>query len=772
MGPKKIAMSFVRTTRERRRGALGAAKSLGLASALVLGATGAVAAPARQPASAARAADLVAQMTLDEKIALVTGYFPAFSAKARGMGAKPSAGFVPGIERLGIPAQRATDASLGVSNVKEMRKGDTATALPSSLAAAASFDPELAFQSGAMIGGEARAKGFNILLAGGVNLTRDPWGGRNFEYLGEDPILAGRLAGASINGVQSNHIVSTVKHLVLNAQETGRMVSNTVIAPAALRESDLLAFELAIEGGKPGSVMCAYNKLDGLYTCENPDLLNTILKGDWGFRGWVMSDWGAVHSTEASALAGLDQESGLELDKLLNGKVFYGEALKDAVSHGRVPATRLDDMVARILVGLIETGALDAKDDDTKLVDLAANAKVAQKVAEAGSVLLRNEGQVLPLRRDLKKIVIIGGHADVGVLSGGGSSQVRSVGGVPVELNVVGGDAAMIAKTTWHASSPLKALQALMPNAQITYVDGTDPAAAAKAAADADAALVFAVQWRSEGADVESLNLPDGQEALIEAVGKANPRTVVVLESGGPVLMPWLDQVPAVLAAWYPGQGGGEAIARLLLGEVNPSGRLPITFPITAEQAPRPEPVGLDQLRAGRAKGESAPKLAPFDISYVEGANVGYRWYELQKQTPLFTFGYGLSYTSFGYSDLKLSRRGPPVVTVKVANLGQKAGADVAQVYVRAADGEGRETWRLAGFKRVELAPGEAKQVKITLEARAYMRWDQSTRRWSQPTGVLPVAVGRSASDLVLKDQWSSAPQLAFTSGREGRHSH
>ncbi len=747
-------------TANKPRAALRVAQGGGLASVLALSAISAVAEPVARPPGVSRAEALVAKMTLEEKVALVTGYFPAFSPKARGMGAVPSAGFVPGIERLGIPAQRATDASLGVSNVKEMRKGDTATALPAGLASAATFDPELAYKSGAMIGSEARAKGFNILLAGGVNLTRDPWAGRNFEYLGEDPVLAGRLAGASIAGVQSNHIVSTVKHLALNAQETGRMVSDARIAPSALRESDLLAFELAIEDGKPGSVMCAYNKLDGLYTCENSDLLNTILKGDWGFQGWVMSDWGSVHSTEASALAGLDQESGQELDKLLNGKVFYGEALQDAVSQGRVPVSRLDDMVRRILVGMIKTGAFDAKASEARPVDLVANAKVAQSVAEAGSVLLRNEHEALPLKRTLKKLVIIGGHADVGVLSGGGSSQVRSVGGVPVELDVKSGDAAMIAKTTWHASSPLKAFQALMPGAEVTYVDGLDPKAAAAAAAGADAAIVFATQWRSEGQDIETLGLADEQDALIDAVAKANKTTVVVLQTGGPVLMPWLQRVPAVLAAWYPGQGGGEAIARILLGEVNPSGRLPITFPAQASQAPRPTPPGLEALRASgpRAGMSISTKLAPFAITYDEGANVGYRWYELKKQTPLFPFGYGLSYTRFGYQDLELSRQGAPTVTVKVVNLGKRAGADVAQVYVRAVDSEGHETWRLAGFKRVELAPGETKQIAITLEARAYMRWDQASRRWVAPSGPLPVVVGRSATDFVLEDKWQSPP--------------
>ena len=712
---------------------------------------------ARQSAPS-RAQALVAQMTLEEKVSLETGYFPAFSSRARAMGAAPSAGFVPGIPRLGIPSQRATDASLGVSNVKEMRKGDTATALPAALATASSFWPELAFESGAMIGAEAKAKGFNILLAGGVNLTRDPWAGRNFEYLGEDPLLSGQLAGASISGVQSNHIVSTVKHLVLNAQETGRMVSDARVAPEALRESDLLAFEIAIETGRPGSVMCSYNKINGLHACENPDLINGVLKGDLAYQGWVMSDWGAVHSTEASALAGLDQESGQELDMVFNGRVFFGKNLQQAVTAGRVPVSRLDDMVRRILVGMIETGAFDDM-SAAKPVDPVKNARVAQRVAEAGTVLLRNEGPTLPLQTTVKKIVIIGGHADVGVLSGGGSSQVRSTGGVPVELELTSGDAAMIARTTWHASSPLKSIKARLPEAEVTYVDGVDPDAAAIAAAEADVAIVFAVQWRSEGEDLETLSLPDHQDELIEAVARANPRTVVVLETGGAVLMPWARKVRAILSAWYPGQGGGEAIARILFGEVNPSGRLPITFPSSADHAPRPEPVGIDQLRNARAADQTSVKPASFPIHYDEGANVGYRWYQVAGHKPLFPFGFGLSYTRFAYRELELSRRGPPTVALSVSNTGGRAGADVVQVYVRAADGEGRVTWRLAGFKRVDLEPGQTRKVEIALEPRVYKRWDSSAKCWVANPGPLTVAIGRSVEDLVLKSSWAAAPR-------------
>jgi beta-glucosidase len=571
----------------------------------------------------ARAAAIVAKMTLDEKIGLVHGLFPPFAKGKTKNELIPSAGHIDGVPRLGVPLLRESDASLGVANQVEQRKGDVATALPSSLATAASFDPEIAHAGGVMIGAEARAKRFNVLLAGGVNLTRDPWNGRNFEYLGEDPLLAGTLAGAHIAGVQSNHIVSTVKHFALNAQETGRMVADARIDEASFRESDLLAFQIAIERGKPGSVMCSYNKVNGDWACENDFLLNHVLKRDWGYRGWVMSDWGGVHSVAKAANAGLDQESGQELDS----EIFF-DRLKADVEAGKVPMARLDDMVVRYLTGLIETGLYDAPVAETvQPIPYAQHAEVAQRAAEAGIVLLKNDGGVLPIAATAKRIVVIGGNADVGVLSGGGSSQVRSVGGAPIEIPLTTGAAMSFARVTYHASAPLKALRAAMPQAEISYVDGKDVAAAAAAARGADVAIVFATQWTTEAQDVPDLSLPDGQDALIAAVASAQPKTVAVLETGGPVLMPWIKAVPAVVQAWYPGQRGGEAIANILTGKVNPSGRLPITFLAAAAQAPRPAPVGLDTMTSLEAQAAADPanaskfKLASFPIDYVEGAD-------------------------------------------------------------------------------------------------------------------------------------------------------
>ncbi|MBO9622714.1 MAG: glycoside hydrolase family 3 protein [Sphingomonas sp.] len=699
----------------------------------------------------ARAEAIVAKMTPEEKITLAHGLFPPMAAGKTPNELIPSAGHIDGVPRLGVPLVRESDASLGVANQVEQRKGDVATALPSGLATAASFDPEIARAGGAMIGSEARSKRFNVLLAGGVNLTRDPWNGRNFEYLGEDPLLAGELAGAHIAGVQSNRIVSTIKHFALNAQETGRTVVDARIGEAALRMSDLLAFQIAIEKGNPGSVMCSYNKVNGDWACENDFLLNQVLKRDWGYRGWVMSDWGAVHSTAKAANAGLDQESGQELDEA----IYFAEPLAAAVGAGEVSQKRLDDMVARYLTGLIETGAYDAPmPASAETPDYAAHAQVAQRAAEAGIVLLKNQGNLLPLARTAKRIAVIGGSADVGVLSGGGSSQVRSVGGAPVEIALSTGDASSFARITYHASSPLAALKAAQPDTEFVFVDGRNLNATVEAARSADMAIVFATQWTTEAQDVPDLRLPDHQDALIAAVAAAQPKTVAVLETGGPVLMPWIDKVPAIVQAWYPGQRGGQAIANILTGKVNPSGRLPITFPATAGQPPRPYPMGLDTKNALEAKAAADPanaaqyQFGTFPVDYAEGADVGYRWYEKQALTPLFPFGHGLSYTSFAYRNPVVKGGKTLSVSFDVVNTGDREGADVPQLYV-ARDGAGAPM-RLAGFKRVTLKPGQSQRVTLTAEPRIVADYDTALPGWRIPGGRYRVAIAHDATDRAL----------------------
>ena len=662
-------------------------------------------------AAMAKASTLLAHMTEDEKLALVHGQMPLFMPK-RPADIPLSAGIVRGIPRLGIPDLRETDASLGVANAG--RTNDDAVALPSGLMLAATFDPAIAYAGGAMIGKEARQKGFNVMLDGGVNLVREPRNGRNFEYLGEDPLLAGTLAGQSIRGIQSNHIVSTVKHYALNAQEDGRHVANAVIDPAALRESDLLAFEVAIEIGRPGSIMCGYNKVNGDYGCANKTL-SDIAKKDWGYPGWIMSDWGAVPSVQAANL-GLDQQSGEQLDK----QVFFGAPLKAALASGEVSHERLDDMVRRILYGMASVGALDTLPSPGPL-NTAADAAVAQREAEAGIVLLKNVGGLLPLAATAKRVLVIGGKADIGVYSGGGSSQVIPLGSrvlkPPAWSPVWGGGVVL------HSSSPLAALKSHLPRASVSFVDGSDVATSVAAAKKADVVVLFAVQWTSEGADAP-LTLADNQDALIAAVAAANPRTVVVLETGGPAFMPWLSQVPAVVEAWYPGSRGGDAIARVLLGEVDAAGRLPVTFPASLAQTPRPK---LDGEGIRESLNPAAPLPPSFDVNYnIEGSDVGYRWYARTGAKPLFPFGWGLSYTRFGYAGVAVTDGVDMTVSFTVTNTGSRPGIDTPQVYA-AAEGQAR---RLIGWGRVELKPGESRLVTVKVDPRVISRFDTTTNRW------------------------------------------
>jgi beta-glucosidase len=689
-------------------------------------------APQSQPSPDERAARLVGQMTLDEKIALLHWHFPRYM-RVLPADAAPSGGYFAGLPRLGIPALRETDASLGVA--ENGPYGNDATALPSGAALAATWDLAIARAGGTMVGKQTRQRGYNILLAGGVNLVRDAYNGRNFEYLGEDPLLAGRMAGASIAGIQSQHVPSTVKHFALNAQETGRHSIDARIEEGALRESDLLAFQLAIEDGQPASVMCGYNKVNGHYACENPDLLIRILRTEWGYRGWVMSDWGATHSVAAANL-GLDQQSGEELDK----EIYFGEPLKAAVLSGSVPQSRLDEMVHRILRSLFAAGALDNHPSLGPLDVLADNA-VAQHAAEAGIVLLKNDHGVLPLATSAKQIAVIGGHADIGVLSGGGSSQVIPAGSV--RLLPPDNVPPTTKGPVYHPSSPLDAIKRRVQGG-VTYSSGTDVATAVEAAKLADVAIVFAEQWALEGIDVRP-RLSEEQETLIEAVAAANPRTIVVLETGGPILMPWRDRVPGIVEAWYPGGQGGEAIARILFGEVNPSGRLPITFAATAEQMPRSAPKGLDlNPTQPRRFWESRP----FSVDYSEGSSVGYRWFSETGYQPAFPFGYGLSYTNFAYSNMSVVSNNPLRVKLTVKNTGERPGIETPQLYLKR--GPARHQQRLVGWSKVELQPDESKTVEIVVDPRLLANWDSKLGRWKVANGRYELFAGRNALDTAL----------------------
>jgi len=640
-------------------------------------------------------------------------------------------GYVPGIYRLGIPDITETDASLGVVNPLGLREGDVATALPSGLALASTFDPALAYQSGAMIGSEARAKGFNVLLGPGVNLARDPRNGRNFEYLGEDPLLAGVLGGEESRGIQSTGVVATIKHFALNDQETLRRTVDVRIDEAAMRESDLLAFEIGIERGQPGAVMCAYNQVNGAYACGNDFLLNRVLKRDWDYKGWVMSDWGAVHDV-GYFNAGLDQHSGAQLDQ----KVWFDEPLKAEYAAGRVSKERLSDGVRRILRSLYAVGA-DHPPQKTA-IDYDAHGKVAQAAAAGGIVLLKND-HALPLAGSSQSILVIGGYAIAGVLSGGGSSQVTPVGGAAA---VIPTDVHHLVKRPVGqlliAPSPVKALKDTLAGATIAYDPGNDTAVAAARAARADVAIVFATKWQTEGMDSGNLSLPAGQDELIEAMAKANRNTIVVLETGNPVLMPWLADVKAVVEAWYPGQNGGKAIADVLSGVVNPSGRLPVTFPAQEEQNPRGPLPDLGEEDASHLKNSRNA------ADYPEGSDVGYRWYSAQGQAPLFPFGYGLSYTRFDHGPLELRGGDTVSATFTVSNVGSREGQDVPQLYL--VNAAGKAVQRLAAFQKLALKPGESRELSLSVDPRLLANWDQ--HGWLIRAGSYGFALGASATEL------------------------
>jgi len=676
-----------------------------------------------------RAALVVAEMTREEKQGLVFAYFGTdapwkkFTTPAEAHAG--SAGYVPGIARLGIPQQWSTDAGIGVATQGGAKEKRGRTALPSGLATAATWDPDLARRAGAMIGAEARASGFNVMLAGGVNLVREPRNGRNFEYAGEDPLLAGVMAGAQISGIESNHIISTVKHFALNDQETKRNSLNVVIDRDQARMSDLLAFQIAIEQSDPGSVMCSYNLVWGEHSCESAYLLNDVLRRDWGWRGFVMSDWGATHSTARAARAGLEQQSGYPFDD----QPYFGDLLLKAVASGELEEARLGEMAARILRTMFAKGVIDHPVTTAPLdlppADLEAHAQVSRAGAEQGAVLLKNQG-VLPLTSKVARIAVIGGYADKGVLAGGGSSLVYPPGG-----NAVPG----LEPTGWpgpimyYPSSPLHAIRALAPDSKVGFESGGDRAAAVKLAAASDVVVVFVTQWTGESID-KPLTLPDGQDALVNAVVSSNPRTVVVVEAGGAMFMPWTDKVAGILYAWYPGSRGGEAIANLLFGVVNPSGHLPISFP-------------KDESQFAHAA------LEEKEVNYSEGATVGYKWFDAHDQKPAFPFGFGLSYTKFDYAGLQARLDGQElVVKFTVRNSGAADGKDVPQVYVSPAGGGWEAPMRLAGWRKVDLKRGASAQVELRVDPRLLGVFRDGG--WHIAAGSYSLMLGHSVADVVM----------------------
>lgn len=699
--------------------------------------------------SAEERAELVLkQMTLDEKLALLHG---------NGMANNPQwtmpltpftnggAGYVEGVKRLGIPGLVISDAAYGVRSSGE--NGRYSTAMPSNVGATSAWDPESACAYGEVIGRELRALGFNVTLGGGTNLTREPRNGRTFEYAGEDPLLAGTMVGNMMKCEQAQHVVGDLKHYVMNDQETGRFFVNAAISKRAMQESDLLAFHIALSISNAGAFMCSYNRINGDFGCENSYTLTDVLKKEWGFKGYVMSDWAGTHSTVKASAAGMDQEQPMA--------EFFGPKLKEAVEAGKVPLSEIDDHARRVLYAEFLAGVVDDPPQKS-VVDVEKGLEVAQRVEENSIVLLKNSPAVLPIvPSKIRSIAIIGGHADVGMISGGGSAQVDP----PVGNAIMppGKGATQWQQPVWFPTAPLKALRAKLPNAKIDFDPGTDLDSAANLAKGADLAIVFAYQWLSEDMDVPSLSLPDKQDALIERVAAANPRTIVVLETGTAVTMPWLDKVAGVVEAWFAGSAGHKALANVLVGEVNPSGKLPMTFPKSEADLPHPErptiPPGSEtqvgDVADNGVPSSNASSHTGYAVHYNEGPEVGYKWYEAQKKQPLFAFGFGLSYTSYAYSGLSVDSSAK-TVRFTVKNTGKRAGAEIAQVYARLPKGSDESFKRLAGFKRISLAPGESQTLTVAIDPRVLQTFDEANNSWKLASGDYEVLVGASSDNTPL----------------------
>ena len=825
-------------------------------------------------ASSTKVVQLVAAMTLDEKLGMVNGWPNGVSPPPQ-TNRTIGVGFIPGVPRLGIPALTFTDGPAGV------RMNLPTTAMPAPVALASTFSADLAQRYGEVLGRDARSRDQDVIFGPMMNMVRVPQAGRNFETLGEDPSLMAQLVAAETRGIQSQGEIATAKHSAENNQENNRMGVNVNVDDQTLREVELRGFEAAVKAGNTGAVMCAYNSVNGNFSCENPTLLTDILRNQWGFSGFVVSDYGANHSAGPALEAGTDIE-------------FFGThflQLKALIQSGAVPEAALDAAVGGILTTMDRFGLLaHASPTGGTVVNRPlpefpelADAKQALTIAEQGSVLLRNQGDTLPLTQaDLRSLAVIGTTARTLLVGGGGSSRVLGVtereispltalqqsagpqgnitfavgrdlqgvavpssalappnptpgqhgllrtntvtGATQVDPNIdfvrpnalpegtqatwtgtitapttgnyllavqtdgTGGSLTVDGQpvitssvlaalgTTLHrttdglansfvqlnlttgphtvsvTAAPVPAFPPFIPASsgpvQIRFAWITPQqrqanlAAAVAAAKQARTAVVFAYMEGTEGVDQPTLTLPDEQDQLIEAVAAANPRTVVVLNSGYPVLMPWVNDVRAILDMWYPGQEGGQATANVLVGAAVPGGKLPMTFPAHESDAP----TATSPLRYPGVNNQEY---------YSEGIFVGYRWYDQNNITPLFPFGFGLSYTTFGYDHLNTKPNGnTPRVQFTVTNTGTRTGTEVAQVYVgRLPTSAPTPVKQLAGVARVTLRPGQSKRVTVDLDPRSLAYWDTTSQRWITPGGNVSVLVGSSSRDIRLSGE-------------------
>ena len=651
----------------------------------------------------ARARAIVAQMTLDEKILEVHGVG----------GVSPNLRIVPAIPRLGIPAFVITNGSAGVS-YGTLSPRAPATALPAPLALAASWDTGLANAYGSVIGNEAKILGNDMLEGPDMNLARVPQNGRTFENLGEDPYLAGDIAANEIQGIQSQGEIAEAKHYLGNEQELNRQTSNSVIDQRTLRELYLVPFEMSVKQGGVDAVMCSYPEVNGQWACDNSVLMNQILKGDWNFQGFVSSDFGAAHNTVDAALGGLDLE-------MASGK-YFGSALKAAVQAGTVPVSVLDDKLIRRFRVTMQLGLWDKPPVAQTSIPSAVGTTdgvTARTIGEASSVLLKNSANLLPLNASkIHSIALIGQTAWAGVAKsgGGGTAGVHPI----------------------YSVTPLAGLQKQAPNATITYNDGSDLTSAAAAAKAADVAIVMVGDARKEGSDFP-ISLSGNQDSIVSTVAAANKNTIVVVKSGSVILMPWVNQVSSVLEAWYPGEEDGNVVASILFGLTNPSGKLPITFPKLVTDLPASTPAQYPGIN--------------LQVNYSEKLDMGYRFYDAHNVAPLFPFGFGLSYTSYKYSNLKITAGSgnTATVTFDVTNTGSRSGSEIAELYVNMPAAAGEPPRQLKGFQKIALSAGATGHASIALDARAFQHWDVSKNAWAITAGTYQIQVGASSRNILLQ---------------------
>jgi beta-glucosidase len=677
---------------------------------------------------------LMKKMTLEEKVKMLH----ANSSFTSG-----------GIKRLGIPELVMSDGPHGVR--LEHGRGwtalpnvnDAGTYLPTGNTLAATWNPKLGYAYGTVLGSEAKYRGKDVILGPGINIMRSPLNGRNFEYQSEDPYLVSQMVVGYIKGVQDQGISACVKHYAANNEEVDRNTVNVLMSERALREIYLPGFKAAVTLGGVNTVMGSYNKFRGQYATENSYLVNDILKGEWGFKGVLMSDWGAVHDTREALENGTDLEMGSDIGTppLKYNKFYLGDTIVTMVKKGIIPVSLVDDKVRRILRVMFSTRMIGSK-RTPGAYNTKAHQQTALKVAEEGIVLLKNDDQVLPLKSaNIKTLAVIGENADRPNAMGGGSSQVKAK----------------------YEITPLQGLKNLLGNStHIEYAQGYKIARgqqadeqmikqAADAAAKADAAVIFCGwthgydynKWDDNAYDAEAvdkpnLEMPFGQNELIKAVLKANPKTVIVLMGGGPIdISQWVDQSKAIIEGWYPGMEGGNALANIIFGKVNPSGKLPMTFPKKLEDSP-------------------AHKLGEFPgvngtVHYNEGIFVGYRYFDTYKIEPQFAFGYGLSYTTFKYEKLNVQKVGDKQATVilTITNTGKVAGAEVVQLYVKEDKTVvERPDKELKAFQKVFLKAGESKQITLKLSKDAFAYYNEKQHNWIADAGKFDVLVGSSSRDI------------------------